>query len=626
MNHQEDNRRYYEETLEKIDALIADNSGDEACEAYLQLTQKIEEETSEDNSALKARSFFGFATFLLKIQEFPACLAMIIKAQAYGHLQDDITNFTEHAFIEPNLDFFQQQYAHNVTLLHNSCHFSLPSELSALRYSPLPTLQDNTFYLLDRKTKKIVEGTYTDNNPEKRMRRETHSEFADFLLADNWRIDHLQPYINTAQGDGKQCYILLRDKEKFLASLQLVQLSLNSTAGIHFFSHRNEFTKYFRNSSSYLPRNIIDFSGRMPELKTILHELHQYRLTREGRKGNNILLSICIPSYNRGHRALDNITHCLSSYYDEEIEFILSNNGSENETTPSYETIKNIDDARLCYHRFDENKGFAINLCKVCELASGRFVLLLSDEDLVNFTRLHLFMNILHKEKETLSELRTSLVRQGRVTATPVLKKGKEALLSFMISSNYFSGLFFNNEILKKNNVFTFIKENLDSSICLYYPHLYFELIACQHGNVQAIDMVLVKEGKAEETAFFKTDIGKTKKLTIPGYATLESRLQQHEDFFLIFKDLEICSNNKEILREMYCRLCNKTFYLLNVSINVYYRKIDANLLELHSKTHAHCLRYLEQIHTAPDGQDKEPFLADKQRIDSAARHFLKTL
>lgn len=85
-----------------------------------------------------------------------------------------------------------------------------------------------------------------------------------------------------------------------------------------------------------------------------------------------IVLSICIPTYNRGHRALALVSELrgLLDTYDN-IEIIVSNNGS-NKHIEGYEAIEKMCIDRLRYHKFDENQYFWGNVNQVLKMAKGR--------------------------------------------------------------------------------------------------------------------------------------------------------------------------------------------------------------------------------------------------------------
>lgn len=68
-----------------------------------------------------------------------------------------------------------------------------------------------------------------------------------------------------------------------------------------------------------------------------------------------MLFSICIPSYNRGHRAAQLVEKLLAMPFSEDrIEIIFSNNGSD-KYKREYQEIKEIKDKRFRYYEFEGN-------------------------------------------------------------------------------------------------------------------------------------------------------------------------------------------------------------------------------------------------------------------------------
>jgi len=90
-----------------------------------------------------------------------------------------------------------------------------------------------------------------------------------------------------------------------------------------------------------------------------------------------LLLSVCIPTYNRSmilKRTIQNIIKLNS----DDFEIVISDNGSEDDTK---EVVTSIIDSRIKYYSNGNNKGGTFNIVKVLELAIGEYCLLLSDED-----------------------------------------------------------------------------------------------------------------------------------------------------------------------------------------------------------------------------------------------------
>ncbi len=89
-----------------------------------------------------------------------------------------------------------------------------------------------------------------------------------------------------------------------------------------------------------------------------------------------MLLSICIPTYNRAHNALDTVMKCLEipgDFY----EVLVIDDGSDDETQRVFESIKN---KKFRYQRNSQNLGYA-NMGYSLKVAIGDYCLLLGDKD-----------------------------------------------------------------------------------------------------------------------------------------------------------------------------------------------------------------------------------------------------
>ncbi|CAH1215761.1 hypothetical protein PAECIP111891_04307 [Paenibacillus allorhizoplanae] len=613
-------KQWLEQDLQDIDKLLEDGSVDFAYKAFTELINKIESEGYEASEEVKANAYASFAYFLFRVSEYEGFFEMYVKAQDHGYPKDEIEKFLLEAFVEPNSNEFQKIYETNIQFLVSNSYIKEAIGFQSLSFWLLPTGNANEYYMYDRE-QKVIKDKIALFKYQVLKSIPTINPFSDFLLVESWDWRSILSYTNAVRKMNKKAYIVLDDIRRFLACLQGALLNDAILSNVLIFDSVSSMINYFKSCSAFLPRNMINNSNKSIEVQEGLNEVHKFRLLKGNRKGDNILLSICIPSYNRGNRAYDNITHLLQSSYDEEIEVILSNNGTENTTKEHYEKIGHIDDTRFHYFSFKENQGFAINLCKVCELARGKFILLLSDEDLIDFDSLDKIMSTINQAKETLALIRTSTSIQSRPPAFTTAKLGKDALLTFMLSSNYISGIIFNNDLLKKYRGIEFIKENITNSVCFWYPHMFWELLLCQYGNVLGTDLVLVIEGEAE-----KMEVGETvfNEIIIPTYATIEGRIEQHEDFFRIIEKLEICAEDLALFREMYIKLCLKTMFLAVLAINIYYKKVDSRPLELLDKVYEFCTR--KEFFETSMNNNPANYQSDLVLISQYYEHFKKQI
>ncbi|UVI30240.1 glycosyltransferase [Paenibacillus spongiae] len=601
------NRAHIDQALHDINELIATNSADAAYMNYKVLIEQIESTVYAEDLSLKAEVYASFAYFLFRVSEYDQCFKMLMKALHYGYSNDEIEKLLWEAFIEPNEHEFKAIYEANLQFLITNGYLHMPHPMGyhELPYWLLPTGADNIYYIYDRENKVIGE-KITLYDYQNIPSLPAADAFSDYLLLENWNLNIILTCTNVIRRMNKKSYIVFSEIGKFLSCLQGALLDDSILSNVLIFDKLEGMNEYIARTNAFLPRNILNLINQENEQpKKILHAIHTHRLKKGNRNGDRILLSICIPSFNRGKRAYNNVLHLLQSHYDEEIEIILSNNGTQNETAPFYDKINEIDDARLTYFAFEENQGYALNCCKVCELAKGDFILLISDEDLVNFDVLGKILNQLNASKETLSLMKTSTTMFNK-WSTATSKAGQDAMISFMLTSNYVSGMILNNTLLRQHKGIEYVHEHLhDNNVCYWYPHMFWELLLCQYGDVHSTELVLINEGAAEQSDEVVVTVDNSE-IEIPYYRSIEGRLGQHEGFYRIFEDLEICKNDKELLRVMYLQLCSKTFALVNLTFDMNYKQTGADQTEFFKKAYDFCTseRFLTADIAATGGRD----------------------
>lgn len=570
----------FENKLSFIQELINMERVDDAFTEYSSLITEMEENIPILHNDLIASIYSSFAHFLFRVSEYESFYTMIIKAQEYGYSAEEIEAFFWAAFIEPNLPDFEHNYNANLQFLQsqNKLHFQSIPAFQELPYWLLPTGTENEFYIFNKQSKQIEE-RMTLFSYEQLQQLPTIDALSDYLIIANWNWSNILTCTQAIKDINKKSYVVVHEVGKFLACLQGTLLDHNTLSDVVIADQLSQFDHYVAEPSTILPRNIIDLTRNNEATSKYIQKWHDFRLHRENRDGSHVLLSICIPSYNRGQRAYETVSALLNSYYDEEIEIILSNNGTQNETKEFYSQIEALEDSRIKYFAFEENQGFAINCCKVCELATGKFVMLLSDEDLVDLSLLHLVMEQLQDSSDTLAILQTSVPPYSRWYDS-IQNAGQHALFNLGLKSNYMSGLILNNNLLKENQAIDHVKNNLGNSVLFYYPHMYWELLLSQYGTVRSSSMTIINTGTVESTNFQTVNIQEST-ITMTYFASLEGRLKQHEGFSEIIQNLEITKHDSEFHRAMYLKLCAKTLAVVHVAIDAFYKKTNTNIEEV---------------------------------------------
>ena len=208
---------------------------------------------------------------------------------------------------------------------------------------------------------------------------------------------------------------------------------------------------------------------------------------------NKIILSICIPTYNRKDSIYECVTKILNNYVYDNIEVIVSDNCSDDGTQ---DKLIQIEDARFKYYRNNENIKW-MNLLKVMSYSNGQYSLLISDEDDVKIENLEGLLQYLDGRKD-ISLLRGDVFNAIRHTTMGFTSNNMKEdnyynKIIAILKWAYMSGIVYNNNlilpILRKldyTHYYKSIKKIGD------YPHMWLALLICHKGPVIFFNKVLV--------------------------------------------------------------------------------------------------------------------------------------
>lgn len=117
---------------------------------------------------------------------------------------------------------------------------------------------------------------------------------------------------------------------------------------------------------------------------------------------SNILLSICIPTYNRAEylkQSLDILMLQLAGYVHN-VEVIISDNCSTDCTKEVVEELSGRSPIPLSYSRNAENIGGNNNIALTVGHSSGKYVYVMGDDDILSPDFMHIIMPILQSSEE----------------------------------------------------------------------------------------------------------------------------------------------------------------------------------------------------------------------------------
>lgn len=565
-------------TLNEIYELINKNIQDEACVKYYNLILELERLQFEEIDRL----YYESAILLFNNYYYEECVLFLSKAYSGMYKKREIKEFIFDNFIEPNRKEFFESLKKNMEeynkmlphfIMKNVAYEDLPLEfipVSKDKYFIFDLELDNFNEIIDFSEKELTNTSAYKNK----------DEYSDILIIDDFNLDNAKKYIKSIEN--RNIYYYSLNELKTLSFFKLPYIIEKYLKNIIILSSLNTMQEYFRkNLDIYLPRIIHTLNYKnsrniRKKIKKLLDYEHEFRLTTEGRDTKNILLSICIPTWNRGNLALDSINNLLKLPYDSEIEFVISDNGST-KYIEEYKKIKYLNDSRINYFRFNENKGGMVNFANVVKIANGKFTLLLSDEDTIILDSLPHYMNIL-KRNPKVGLIRSATNDNYKNLENNHFFAGYDALKNFFLRNNYISGVIYNRKIFNEYNLNNFVLDNNDNVACIFYPHMCWDSIVALHGDVITDNITLVAEGKSvlqeqiekgieENDKYIKSNIC-SELNNIPIYQTYESRIEQHYGFIELINSLDI--ESVEVIVYLYIMLCNKTNFLISFVTYVY--------------------------------------------------------
>lgn len=564
--------------LDETNQLKYENDQEKACIKYYNLILELEKIQFKEINKL----YYECAMLLFNNSYYEDSVLFLSKAYYANYKKREIKEFIFENFIEPNRSEFCE------TLKKNMRKYSSiypGSYIKAISYEELPLefipITKNRYFIFDLELDNFNEIIdFSEEALTNTIKHEDEDEFSDMLLIDDFNLENVKRYMMSSSD--KKIYYYSLNPIKTLCFLKLPNIIEEYLKNIIIFNSFDMLKKYFRNNLDvYIPNILFDLSDKklmdiQKSVNEILKEEHDYRLSEEGRCRTNILLSICIPTWNRGNLALNNVKTLLQLPYDSEIEFVISDNGST-KYMDEYAEIKKIADSRVKYFRFDENMGAIINFENVITIANGKFALLLSDEDKINLESLGHYMSLL-KRNHKIGLIRSATSNVYTNLENGYFSAGYDALKNIFLRNNYISGMIYNRKLFNEYDVKQFVSDNSDNAACIFYPHMCWDSIMALHGDVILDKNVLVLEGKSvlqeqivigirEDDSFIKENISKELG-NRPVYLTYENRISQHYGFIELINYLNI--NSIEVIITLYIMLCYKTNFLVSLVKDIY--------------------------------------------------------
>jgi len=169
-------------------------------------------------------------------------------------------------------------------------------------------------------------------------------------------------------------------------------------------------------------------------------------------------ISICIPQYNRIEYLKINLEK-ISLQKNANIEVIISDDASTDDTTSQIAEIQKTYSFPLIYFKFEKNQGYDRNLRKSLELATGEYCFVLGNDDTLNQPNdiEWLVKWLTDNEKPEVGFCNSALYSNektiiSRAAENVVLGKGPDIAINYYRSFSFVAGIIIRNDVFKKFN------------------------------------------------------------------------------------------------------------------------------------------------------------------------------
>ena len=446
--------------------------------------------------------------------EYDAALEAFILAYGRGYEPTWVLKNIYDCYMSGNEETFRTSFGQRQTglgILYDAC---------ILDFIPY---KEGEYYIFD-KEKKIFCGIFSVKELEETRPHAIFEEmeFSPAAVALDWDFRKAKSILTTACE--RKIYMVCCDMERCLSFWKIPELR-EYLDNIQLFCGYEEFQTYFHeNTSVYLPRVVYGNEEGRKELARIREEEHQYRLTPEGRNTENVLLTIAIPTANRGNLLLERMKNLLTLPYDAEVEIAITKNCNQL-YEEEYEFVSKIADARIHYYDHGKDIGFLKNWHYAVEMSCGKYVMLISDEDDVIINALEHYLKFLSSNPELSVVRPRSTYLYRYIKERKYGKKGWDAFDVVFLTQSHFPGMIVRRKDFLEADLLK-LERYQDNLYYKYYPHEWWCIMLSQRGDC-AMEPVALNDDShpvCREEEWDKLDYDPD---FVPGWKPYEARIGQ---------------------------------------------------------------------------------------------------
>lgn len=517
--------------------------------------------------AIGGQELLAYACRKFEEKEYEAALEAFILSYSRGYEQEWVIETIYQCYVAGN----EAEYRNAFAQAAGGSEWSY--EACTLDFIPL---REGEYYIFDRELM-AFRGLFSmheleETKPDTEFRE---MAFSGAAIVMDWNWKEEQSTLIAAKD--RKVYAICSDLNRASSFFKIPELK-DYWKNVRLFADVGQFQDYFhQHTAEYLPRILCGKESSLSTVAAVLKEEHEYRLTPEGRNTDHILLTIAIPSYNRGNLLLKRLENLLSMPYDAEIEIAISKNGMELHQE-EYEQASRIPDARIHYVPYTQTPALpaVLNWHRSVEISHGKYVVFVSDEDDIIIDALEHYLKLLMQNPQ-LNQIRAKTVVQYESITDAYGKKGIQAFDLMYLTQNYLSGLIVKREDFLAANLKE-LNQYKDNAFYVAYPHAWWCAILSTSGDAMQDTVVLVTEGdsvlKEEVNEYIKRGFPGAENTfvqnsTFPHYSTYEARLEQFQGMVEFLHML--ASEHEELVELGLMSSIQKTVYLLELARGRHY-------------------------------------------------------
>lgn len=297
-----------------------------------------------------------------------------------------------------------------------------------------------------------------------------------------------------------------------------------------------------------------------------------------------MLLSICIPSYNRPDSLLQLLKSVDAS--SELIEIVIAEDAAplREVVRSKVQEFKDMSNYEIHYHENTQNLGYDANLRNLIDLAKGEFVLFMGDDDLFKPGALDEFLKFLQSDKQYNYILRSYEIEHADGTIeifkyfphSTILKSGATSACFLFKRSVSIAGF-----TIARNRALELATDKFDGTL-LYQLYLVLHIAYFEDTIFCDIPVARVTQSFRKNDTAFGTAVRESK--FTPGKISQENSIRFTEGFFEISQNFDN-THNTDITSLIKSDLSKYSYPILSIQRKNGFRSFISYCIRLAKRT-----------------------------------------